>query len=95
MKITNIRPLKIEKERHRAVMYLAQHRIEGTVHLPMGGRVSDFINYNLSDGPFIPLTGVSVYSAAGGDPLFQTDFLAVHRNHIQFMTIEKELPAKG
>lgn len=89
MKISSTRPLKIQKEQHQAVIYLLHHRIVGTVHLPVGGRFSDFINWNVNEGPFIPLTAVSVYAADQDELLFTTDFLAVHRNHINFLTIDR------
>ena len=90
MKITTCRPLTIQKDAHQAVIYLNNYRIAGTVHLPVGGRLSDFINSNVAENPFIPLTGVSVYSAEGNELLFTSDFLAVHRSNISFLTIDKK-----
>jgi len=91
MTATTKRPLTIRKEAHRAVIYVERYRIVGVVHLPPNGRVSDFINWNLKEGPFIPLTDVSVYDAERGERLFQADFLAVHRNHIRFLTLDRSL----
>lgn len=90
MKITACRPLTIQKDPHQAVIYLPPYRIVGTVHLPVGGRLSDFINSNVVDNPFIPLTAVSVYSAEANELLFTSDFLAVHRSNISFLTIDKK-----
>jgi len=93
MKISATRPLTIQKEQHRATIYLNSYRILGTVHFQVGGRASDFVNWNLKDGPFIPLTDVSVYTVDSGELLFTTVFLAVHRNQINFMAIDKKEPA--
>jgi hypothetical protein len=93
MKISPSRPLTIQKEQHRATIYLNAYRILGTVHLQVGGRVSDFVNWNLKEGPFIPLTDVSVYTVDTGELLFTTEFLAVHRNQVNFLTIDKKDPA--
>ena len=90
MKISPTRPLTIRKEQHRATIFLNAYRIVGTVHLQIGGRISDFVNWNLKEGPFIPLTGVSVYTVDSGELLFTTEFLAVHRNQINFLTIDKK-----
>jgi len=92
MKISASRPLTIQKEQHRATIYLNAYRILGTVHLQVGGRVSDFVNWNLKEGPFIPLTDVSVYTVDTGELLFTTEFLAVHRNQINFLAIDKKDP---
>jgi len=93
VKISTSRPLTIQKQQHRATIYLNAYRILGTVHLQIGGRVSDFVNWNLKEGPFIPLTDVSVYTVDTGELLFTTEFLAVHRNQINFLAIDKMEPA--
>jgi hypothetical protein len=89
VKITPKRPLAVNKDLREAVIYLEGHRIVGTIHLPPNGRLSDFINFKVTDGPFIPLTGVQVFAEGAETPLFSTDFLAVHRNHIRFLTVEQ------
>ena len=93
MKMSASRPLTIQKEQHRATIYLNANRILGTVHLQVGGRISDFVNWNVNEGPFIPLTAASVYTVDTGELLFKTEFLAVHRNQINFLTIDKKEPA--
>ena len=93
MKMSASRPLTIQKEQHRATIYLNAYRIMGTVHLQVGGRVSDFVNWNLKEGPFVPLTDVSVYTVDTGELLFRTEFLAIHRNQINFLAIDKKDPA--
>lgn len=93
MRTSTKRPLAIQKEQHRATIYLNAYRILGTVHLRVGGRVSEFVNSNLKEGPFIPLTDVSVYTVDTGELLFTTEFLAVHRNQINFLALDKKVPA--
>jgi hypothetical protein len=90
VKITGTRPLTIQKDKRKATIFLNAYRIVGTIHLQVGGRVSDFANWNVNDGPFIPLTDVAVFTVDSGEQLFTTDFLAVHRNQINFLTIDKE-----
>lgn len=92
MRISTSRPLTIQKEPQRATIYLNAYRILGTVHLQVGGRISDFVNWNLKEGPFIPLTDVSVYTVDTGELLFTTEFLAVHRNQINFLALDKKNP---
>lgn len=92
MKISPTRPLTIRKQQHNATIFLNAYRITGTVHLQVGGRVSDFVNWNLKEGPFIPLTEVSVFTVDSGELLFTTEFLAVHRNQINFLALDKKDP---
>jgi hypothetical protein len=93
VKISATRPLTIQKQQHQATLYLNAYRILGTIHLQVGGRVTDFVNWNLKEGPFIPLTNVSVYTVDTGELLFTTEFLAVHRNQVNFLAIDKTEPA--
>lgn len=90
MRISSTRPLTIQKDQHKATIFLNAYRIVGTVFLPVGGRVSDFVNWNVSEGPFIPLTNVQVYTVESDELLFTTEFLAVHRNQINFLTIDRK-----
>jgi hypothetical protein len=92
VKISTRRPLAIQKEQHKATIFLNAYRIIGTVHIRVGGRTSDFVNWNLKEGPFIPLTNVSVYTVDTGELLFKTEFLAVHRNQINFLALDKKDP---
>jgi hypothetical protein len=87
------RPLAIHKEKHRATIFLTAYRIVGTVYLRVGSRVSDFVNWNVNDGPFIPLTDATVFTVDSGEQLFATEFIAVHRNQINFLTIDRQAPA--
>ena len=36
--------MKIEREKREVVAILDEYRIEGKIHLPPGGRISDFFN---------------------------------------------------
>ena len=92
MKMTATRPLTIRKDQHKATIYLNAYRITGTVHLQVGGRISDFVNWNVNEGPFIPLTDVSVFTVETGELLFKTEFLAVHRNQINFLALDRVEP---
>lgn len=92
MKIGANRPLRVHKDLHKATIFLNSYRIVGTIHLHVGGRVTDFANWNVNEGPFIPLTEVAVYTVDSGELLFTTEFLAVHRNQINFLTIDKNTP---
>jgi hypothetical protein len=89
VKISSTRPLTIQKDRRRATIFLNAYRIVGTIHLAAGGRVLDFVNYKVNEGPFIPLTEVSIYAVETGELLLTTEFLAVHRNQINFLTIDQ------
>jgi hypothetical protein len=93
VKTSPTRPLTIQKQKDRATIYLNQYRVTGTIHLQVGGRVTDFVNWNLKEGPFIPLTDASVYTVDSGELLFTTEYLAVHRDQINLLAIDKESSA--
>ena len=88
-----MKPLKIEKEPFRVIIHIPDYRITGTIHLPPGGRVSDFMNCNVAENPFIPLTEISVYAMKGNELLFTAEFLSINRNTISFLALRQEKSA--
>lgn len=68
----------IEKDRVQVMIQTSTHRIVGTVHVAKEHRLKDELD--LTDR-FIAVTDAVVY-LPDGEPLYQTDFLAVQRSEI-------------
>lgn len=52
--------MRIDKEKVEVVIYLSNCKIEGTIHIPQGGRLTDFIN--VPNKSFIPVTNAKITS---------------------------------
>ncbi len=73
-------------EKVRVIVYTATHRIEGTYSKHPDIRFLDDLN---SRRDFIPITNAKI-SDLLGEPLTQSDFLALNKRLIVFITPELE-----
>ncbi|UCD11722.1 MAG: hypothetical protein JSU88_01105 [Nitrospinaceae bacterium] len=70
----------IKKDRIDAIIRTSGEIIEGTVHKLPQNRLLDMLNKD-SD-TFIPVSNAKVYNLATEKFLFETDFIAVNKNHV-------------
>ncbi len=87
-KVNNRRPLQLDTINVPVIVITEHYRIEGTLHVPHRGRISDYLNRTLggeSKATFISVTDASCYSIIDGELRYATEFLTVHRDHIQII----------
>lgn len=85
---------KTKKDNIRVLIYIAEFKVFGTVHLPMGGRLTDFLNTKGlgSEGEiFIPITDASIYNVSDGAFLHYSPFLNVNKEMILFIFPQETL----
>ena len=71
-------PLQVNKEQQLVIVMLRdQTRVKGYVHLPASGRLSDFMNNQANERPFVAMTNVIVRLPDGTG--HQAPFLSVNR----------------
>jgi len=80
---------KIKKEKVYTLIRTTCETIEGMIFKRPDNRMLDSLN--VQSGEFIPVTDVRVYSAPDGKLLYETDFMAVNRNHI-VLICQKRVP---
>jgi hypothetical protein len=75
--------IKSNKVNLKVVVFTADMKIIGTIHIP-GGRLTDFLNSNgASDTEtFIPITDASIYAKGSEDLLYFAKFLGVNKEQI-------------
>lgn len=71
---------KVKKDRLKTVIRTSCETIEGWIHKLPQKRMLDMMN-NSADN-FIAVSKAKVYSANEGKLLYETDFLAVNKNHV-------------
>lgn len=74
--------IRIQKERISVVIMTRQYRMEGEIHVVAGGRLLDELN---KERDFIPLTNVTVFDVAGGNPIDTVEFVAVNKASVVFL----------
>jgi hypothetical protein len=77
----------IAKEAVSAKIQTSTHFIEGEIHVRPGTRVKDELDVN---EPFLAVTNARVYQSSG-ELLFETKFIAIHRDQIVWVTTFKDI----
>ncbi len=93
MEMHKKRPLSVERETIRVVIFIHHYKIIGDMYMPAGGRLSDYLNKTLGgENPevFIPITNAECFSISDGQLKYVTGFVAVNKNHVQLI-----FPYKG
>lgn len=75
---------KITKEKVYTLIRTSCETIEGMIYKRPDNRMLDSIN--IGSGDFIAVSDVKVYSGVDGRFLYETDFMAVNKNHIVLIT---------
>jgi len=70
--------MTFEREKVKSVIFTSNAKIEGYVHIPPGGRITDFMN-NIAK-PFIPITDVVMTFTDG--KVITTNLLQLNKDYI-------------
>jgi hypothetical protein len=88
-------PARAALEKVTVIIYTARQRIDGTYHLPLGGRLSDHLNGRHRQQEFIPLTDAKVANLPDEDRIvLESDFVAVNMQSIMLLS-PKPKPSSG
>ena len=73
----------VAKDSVRIVAVVNGWRIEGSLHILSGSRLTDAINSKAKD--FLALTDALIFEATSGALLYQTPYLALNRDSISIV----------
>ena len=79
---------KMKKSNIRVLIYVSGFKIFGNIYLPIGGRLTDFLNtkgLGAEGEVFIPVTDASIHDISNGHLLHYTSFLNVNKDKILFI----------
>ena len=85
---------KTKKDIINVLVYVSGYKILGTVYLPLGGRLTDFLNtkgLGAEGEVFIPITDARIYDITDGSLIHSTPFLNINKDRILFIFPQKEL----
>jgi hypothetical protein len=78
---THPNPMKVQKETELIYVLLQDGtRIQGDVHLPQSGRLSDLMNFQALERPFLAMTRAIVQLPGGGR--YRAPFISVNRTAV-------------
>ncbi|MBU4477942.1 MAG: hypothetical protein KKH34_02495 [Candidatus Omnitrophica bacterium] len=75
--------MKVEQSVIEVVISVQNSRIEGNMHLPSGGRLTDYLA--LPERKFIPLTEAKIFSIPGNELLYVVPFLSLNKAFIIYI----------
>ncbi len=70
----------VKKEKINAIIRTEGEKIEGSVHIIPETRLLDLLNSEREQ--FIPVKEAKVYSETSGKLLYESEFIAVNKNHV-------------
>lgn len=82
------RPLHVDKEKLKVIIFTQHYKIIGYIYIPKKGRLTDFLNKTLSgieSDVFIPITNAECFSIEDGRLQYVNEFVAVNKNHIHLI----------
>jgi hypothetical protein len=85
---------KAKKDNINVLIYVHGYKILGTVYLPLGGRLTDFLNtkgLGAEGEIFIPVTDASIFTIDDGSLIHYTPFLNVNKDKILFIFPQEEI----
>ncbi len=75
--------VKIEKEEKKVIAYIGSYKVKGTIFMPTGARLSDFLG-GVGAKQFIPM-GEVVVSDISGNEICRSDFMELNKDKIIFL----------
>jgi len=79
------RPLHIDKEKLRVIIFTHHFKIIGDVFIPKSGRLTDYLNRTLggSDSDsFIPVINAECFAMSDSQLKYISDFVNINKNQI-------------
>ncbi len=82
------RPLHIDKESLRVIIFTHHFKIIGDVFIPKSGRLTDFLNRTLggeNTDIFVPVKNAECFSISDGQLKYIADFVSLNKNQIHLI----------
>ena len=82
------RPLHVDKETLRVIIFTHHFKIIGEVFIPKSGMLTDFLNRTLGGSDtdsFVPVTNAECFSMSDGQLKYIADFVSLNKNQIHLI----------
>ncbi len=82
------RPLHVDKEKLRVIIFTHHFKIIGDIYIPKSGRLTDYLNRTLGGGDtdsFIPVNNAECFSMLDSQLKYISDFVSLNKNQIHLI----------
>ena len=80
--------MKVDQAEIEVVIFTQNSRVEGMLHLPSGGRLTDYLA--LAERKFIPVTDAKIFLMPGNELLYTVPFLSLNKDFIMYIFPKNE-----
>ena len=77
--------MKVDQAAIEVVIFMQNSRVEGKLHLPAGGRLTDYLA--LAERKFIPITNAKIFLVPGNELVYTVPFLSLNKDFIVYILI--------
>jgi len=75
--------MKVDQAAIEVVIFMQNSRVEGKLHLPAGGRLTDYLA--LAERKFIPITNAKIFLVPGNELVYTVPFLSLNKDFIVYI----------
>lgn len=80
--------MKVDQAEIEVVIFMQNSRVEGKLHLPAGGRLTDYLA--LAERKFIPITFAKIFLMPGNELIYTVPFLSLNKDFIVYIFPKEE-----
>ena len=81
--------MKVEQSEIEVVIFMQGSRVEGKLHLPSGGRLTDYLA--LAERKFIPITDAKIFIMPGNELVYSVPFLSLNKDFVVYIFPKGEI----
>lgn len=75
--------MKVEQSVIEVTIFMQDSRVEGKLHLPAGGRLTDYLA--LAERQFVPVTDAKIYLVPSNELIYTVSFISLNKDFIVFI----------
>lgn len=80
--------MKVEQSVVEVIVFMSNSRVEGKLHLPAGGRLTDYLA--LAERKFLPVTDAKIFLVPDNELIYTVPFLSLNKDFIVYIFPKKD-----
>lgn len=81
--------MKVDQTVVEVVIFMQNSRVEGKLHLPSGGRLTDYLA--LAERKFLPVTDAKIFGHPDNELRYSVPFLSVNKDFIIYIFLKSQI----
>jgi len=81
--------MKVDQTIVEVVIFMQNSRVEGQLHLPSGGRLTDYLA--LAERKFLPVTDARIFGLPDNELRYNVPFLSINKDFILYIFLKGQI----